>query len=165
MIPNNSVAFTGHYHFFKKVSKRLTVVGNLTPLGWSDIDQPKGWLCWDDETGDTEQIVQSVSPMFISWNRSVERHSDLENVKDTFVRFTAPVTVEEMTMIREKLMDAGALTVQFSEMKKSKKEKKIRAGNQISMESLVEQYSNSTEGRRREVGQEIREDNYEAPEI
>jgi len=34
MIPENVMAFVGHYHFFRQVSSNLTVVGNLTPLTW-----------------------------------------------------------------------------------------------------------------------------------
>lgn len=160
MIPDNSVAFTGHYHFHKKVTPRLTVVGNLTPLNWGDIDQGKGWLCWDDETGKCEQILQRSSPMFISWNKKREKHSDLLNVNGAFVRYTDPVTTTQMDKERNRLQEAGALTVQFSNFKTSNKETKIRSGDQITMDHLLEQFYKNTEGRRREVGIEVRENRY-----
>jgi DNA repair exonuclease SbcCD nuclease subunit len=160
MIPDNCVAFTGHYHFHKVVSPHLTVVGNLTPLNWSDIDQPKGFIVWDEDKGGITRVIQQKSPVFISWNDRIEKHSDLTNVEGAFVRYTSPVKPAEMVDVRERLMDAGALQVQFSNMETDKGETEIRSGDQMTIVDIVEQYDDATEGRRREVGVEIRENTY-----
>lgn len=162
MIPGNVVAFTGHYHFFKRVDAHLTVVGNLTPINWGDIDQPKGWVIWDDETGVLEHRLQTKAPAFISWSKSIAKHSDLANVQNAFVRYTDAVSLKQQEKIRAELKDAGALTVEFPTVKLSKKQSEIRSGDTVTIEHLAKQFEEGIEGRRLEVGVEVREGKYNA---
>lgn len=162
MIPENSVAFTGHYHFHRVVTPRLTVVGNLISLNWNDIDQIKGWVVWDDETGSVEQICHKDSVLFMSWDNKLEKHSDLSNVNGAFVRYTVPVKPMEMTEIRAQLTKAGALAVQFSSWQSEKVSKTLKTNDKLTIDHIVDQFDESTKGRRREVGSELRENNYNA---
>lgn len=165
MIPDNCKAFTGHYHFFRQVSSNLTVVGNLTPLTWGDIDQNKGWLIYDRESGELEQKIQTKSPNFISWSPGIVKHSDLENVVGNFVRYTQAVHYSEQADIRASLIKDGALAVEFPTQKvERKQDDNIRTGDEVTIDHIVEQFDKRDSGRRQEVGREIRESKYETPE-
>ncbi len=163
MIPDNCRAFTGHYHFYKPVTPRLTVVGNLTPLGWGDIDQSKGWLIWDDETGSLEQRLQTACPHYITWSEGIAKHSDMENLNGDFVRYTDAVLHAEQDDIRKSIIKEGALSVDFPTMKIDDADDHIRGGEGVTIEHLTEQFDKRTEGRRVDVGREVREANYEVP--
>jgi DNA repair exonuclease SbcCD nuclease subunit len=160
MIPDTVRAFTGHYHFHKAVTPNLTVIGNLTPLNWSDIDQEKGWVIWDDETGALEQQIQTAHPGFISFSYE----QDLSVVEGNFVRYTTAVEPGEQEGIREDLIkNGGALTVEFPVMKMASGMDLIQTGGVSSLEQVLEALKNrDMPERRREVGVEIREKRYPA---
>lgn len=158
MIPDTCVAFTGHYHFHKKVSDRLTVVGNLTPLNWSDIDQNKGFVVYDDETGEMEQVLQQGAPKFTSWNEGFQ-----EDIEGGFIRWTDEVKQSDQEEIRKSLIEQGALTVEFPKVKLEEGASAIRTGEEVTVEHLVKSFeTEEMEPRRVEVGLEIREERYEA---
>jgi DNA repair exonuclease SbcCD nuclease subunit len=161
MIPDNCRAFTGHYHFHRAVTPNLTVVGNLTPLNWGDVDQSKGWIIWDDETGEMAQKHQSSHPGF--WNYDYEM--PIGNVEGQYIRYTTPVTLKEQAEIRADLIEFGALTVEFPEIKTTLKETaKFKKGETLTTEHLLAEFMNSEmPERRKEVGLEVREERYEAP--
>jgi DNA repair exonuclease SbcCD nuclease subunit len=161
MIPDNVQAFTGHYHFCKQVSQNLTIIGNLTPLNWGDIDQNKGFLVYDDELSSADLILQKSAPSFITWNESIAKHSDLSNVEGNFVRYTDPVEAAAHSEIREALMKEGALTVEFPEVKLEEGTDDLRTGDATTVQDVVKSFSDATDGRRKEVGTELREGNYE----
>lgn len=158
MIPDYCKAFTGHYHFHRKVSENLTVIGNLTPLNWNDIDQPKGFVVWDNETGEMEQVIQKSAPGFASYYSEIA----VENVRGNFVRYVRPVSVKAQEELRKGLIEEGALTVEFPQLESESKE--IRRGETVTVEHLVKAFEGEDmEPRRVEVGKEIRETRYEAP--
>lgn len=162
MIPDNCIAAVGHYHQYKQVSERLIVPGSLTPLTWGDIDNPKGWILYDLESGKVEQRLQSKAPVFMTWSESIAKHSSLENVNNAFVRYTDAVSLKQQEKIRAELREAGALTVEFPTVKLSKKQSEIRSGDTITIEHLAKQFEEGIEGRRLEVGIEVREGKYSA---
>ena len=160
MIPDNVRAFTGHYHFHRAVTPNLTVVGNLTPLNWGDIDQEKGWVIWDDETGSLDHRIQTKSPYFISFSGE----EDLDIVDGNFVRYTSPVEPGDMESIRAGLIKEGARTVEFSNVSTSEREQQaMKGGDQLTVEHLVEVFEQDIDDRRKEVGVEVREEKYESP--
>lgn len=159
MIPDNCRAFTGHYHFHKVVTPRLTVVGNLTPLGWGDIDQQKGWLIWDDTSPYFEQKIQTASPEFVTHNEG-----DTTPVAGKFVRYGTAIHHSEQTNVRESLIKEGALSVEFPTMKVEKTQDNIRTGEGITAEYLADEFAKKTDGRRAEIGKELRESTYTTPE-
>lgn len=157
MIPSNVRAFTGHYHFHRAVSPNLTVVGNLSTLTWGDIDQPKGWVIWDDSTGALEQRVQHQSPGFMSFQEGM----DVELVQGQFVRYTTPVESKDIEAVRAGLIKEGALTVEFPSVKIEVKQDKIRTGHDV----IADHINAAQEGltpRRQEVGVEVREARYDS---
>lgn len=158
MIPDYVKAFTGHYHFHRKVSDNLTVIGNLTALNWSDIDQPKGYVVWDDETGEMEQIVQRSAPGFVSYYSE----KPIEVVTGNFVRYDRPVAVKAQQELRDGLIKEGAFSVEFVKTEQDARE--IRRGEAVTIEHMIKSFeTDDMEPRRKAVGQEIRENRYEAP--
>jgi DNA repair exonuclease SbcCD nuclease subunit len=161
MIPDNCRAFTGHYHFHKAVTPKLTVVGNLTPLGWGDIDQEKGWLIWDDAGTYFEQKIQTTSPEFVTYHDVM---GDMTQVVGRFVRYSKAIYYSEQPAVRERLIKAGALSVEFPTMKVEKSQDNIRTGEGITAEHIAEEFDKKAEGRRAEIGVELRESTYQTPE-
>jgi DNA repair exonuclease SbcCD nuclease subunit len=158
MIPDGIRAFTGHYHFHRAVSPNLTVVGNLTPLNWSDIDQPKGWVIWDDATGSLEHRIQTKSPGFMSYHPDM----DMDLVQGQFVRYIEPVKPAAIEAIRHGLLKEGALTVEFPSVQIDVKQDKIRTSHDVLVEHVKKAEAADMDPRRREVGVEIREERYDA---
>lgn len=158
MIPPNWRAFTGHYHFHRAVSPNLTVVGNLTPLNFGDIDQQKGWVIWDDTTGALEHRVQHQSPGFMTFQAGM----DPDLARGQFVRYTSPVKAKEIDVIRQGLLKDGALTVEFPTVQIDVKQDKIRTSHDVLVEHVKQAEQAEMEPRRREVGVEIREKRYGA---
>lgn len=162
LIPDTCVAFSGHYHYHKRVSPRLTVIGNLTALNWSDIDQPKGFVVYDDETKEIEQVLQRSAPAFISWSEQIDEYSDLTNVEGAFVRYTDEIKPTDQEGIRQALIKEGALTVEFPKIEIEAGTSEIRTGEEVTVEHLVKSFElKDMEPRRIEVGLEIREERYD----
>lgn len=162
MIPDNAMAFTGHYHFHRRVSPNLTVVGNLTPLNWNDIDQTKGWVVFDDETSEITQIPQKSAPGF----RLVGR--DNLECGNSFVRYSDAASSKEQDEIRTALSKNGAITVEFThetEEDGTAKAFKAASGEETTLAHLLQVYEEEMEPRRKEVGVEIREGRYAAPTL
>lgn len=159
MIPDNAMAFTGHYHQYSNVSPNLTVIGNLNPLDWNDCDRNKGWLIWDEETNLIERRLQTKAPRFMSWSQD-RILGDSASLKGNFVRYTDPVTQDEQIEIRKALIDAGALSVEFPVVKIAGEVKTIQATEDDSVNKLVQQFDERESGRRAEVGLDIRKGEY-----
>jgi len=161
MIPANVIAFTGHYHFHKRVTDNLTVVGNLAPINWNDVDQKKGWVTFDDETGEIEQIIQQSAPEF----RLVGR--DNSECRNAFVRYCDAVGGAEAEEIRTRLLKDGALGVEFPEAREEGEARSFKTptGAETTLQHLIKIYEAEQEPRRQEVGVMVREGKYEAPEV
>jgi len=156
MIPDTCDAFTGHYHMHKRVSKNLTVVGNLTALGWGDIDLVQGFVVYDDETGEVEQIVQHSAPDFVSAGGKHEGN---------FVRVEEAVKLADQDHIRQELMREGALAVEFPNVEiEVGVTSTLKCGEEITIQHVLETFQDpKMEPRRQEVGSELREESYEVP--
>jgi DNA repair exonuclease SbcCD nuclease subunit len=162
MIPDNVVAFSGHYHFHKRVSQNLTVVGNLAALNWSDANQTKGFVVYDDETGTIEHIEQHSAPNFVSFDQPQFRGNNERSVDGNFLRLNYPVAVEDQEEIRKGWLKQGALTVEFPQTVTAQTETtRMKAGEELTVESLVEAFARKDmDPRRREVGEEVRSETY-----
>ena len=167
MIPDNCVAFTGHYHFHRRVSQNLTVVGNLTGLNWSDANQPKGFVIYDDATGEIEHIEQTAAPNFVSFDGKQFRGNYEHPIAGNFLRLNYPVAMDDQEEIRKNYLAEGALTVEFPQLLTDQEETAtMKAGDELTIEHLVEAFERKDMNkRRREVGVDLREDNYEAPTL
>jgi DNA repair exonuclease SbcCD nuclease subunit len=159
MIPDNCMAFTGHYHYHRVVATNLIVVGNLTPQSWSDIDQAKGWVVWDDETDQLEFIEQTTSPKFLSY----EGGYSAVDIEGNFLRYVTEVSPREISSIRGELVDQGAKKVEFPNIKE-KGGKIHQVAISFDYNKIVEAITDpEMEPRRVEVGAELREERYGAP--
>ncbi len=155
MIPDDVFAFTGHYHFHRRVTTNLTVIGNLTPLTWSDIDQEKGFIVWDDETYDLEFVPQVGAQKFLSYTPD----SEVE-VEGNFIRYANEVEPKEMAGIRTDLIEQGAAAVEFPHVKMNNAVS-IQTGVTFDVEKIAASVIDSDmEPRRKEVGVEVREGKY-----
>jgi len=159
MIPEQVIAFTGHYHFHKKVSDNLYVVGNLTPLNWNDVGERKGWLVIDDETREVEQVYQTSSPEF----RLVGR--DYRECGNAFVRVSEPVSSKEQETVRKEIIEAGAITVEFTSTgeEQETKQTSIRSPEEATLDHLVAAFDENLSPRRVKVGKQVREGSYVQP--
>jgi DNA repair exonuclease SbcCD nuclease subunit len=155
LIPENCVAFTGHYHNHTRVNERLTVVGNLTALNWNDLDQRKGFIVYDDETGEMSWR-SSESSEFVTYDPE-------EPIEGHFVRFTQPVETCEIEKIRGDILAEGALAVEFPNTVTDYREidPKSSPGN-FNSEAYITELEKDMDPRRMEVGQQTREMNYDA---
>jgi DNA repair exonuclease SbcCD nuclease subunit len=157
MIPDTCDAFTGHYHFHKKVSSTLTVVGNLTALGWGDIDLTQGFVVFEDDTQESKQIPTTSAPRFVSFPGG--------RFEGNFVRWTEPVRLEEQDSIRASCLEQGALAVEFPNVQVDVAvTSSLKCGEEITVEHVLETFQDKDmEPRRVAVGEEIRGEKYETP--
>lgn len=163
MIPDNCFAFTGHYHFHRVVTPNLIVVGNLTPLGWSDIDQEKGFVAWDDETGAIDFIPQTLAPKFLSFSPEWSVDEAPVEIEGNFIRYAEEVDPKEIASIRQRLMDEGARGVEFPHVRASDNTV-YSVGYSFDFDKLVDAVvDKDMEPRRKEVGDEVREAKYSVP--
>jgi DNA repair exonuclease SbcCD nuclease subunit len=156
LIPENCVAFTGHYHIHSPVSERLTVVGNLTALNWNDIDQNKGYIIYNDETGDL-YWKSSFAPEFVTYDADVASYHN-------FVRYDQPVAACEVEAIRADILKDEAIAVEFTNIVDGAGKTIKGLNTQISSfnpTQYISELEGSMEPRRVEVGQQTREMNYE----
>jgi len=161
MIPDNCFAFTGHYHFHRVVTPNLIVVGNLTPLSWSDIDQEKGFVSWDDKTGAIDFIPQTGAPKFLSYDPGDP--TDYYEIEGNFLRYSVEVSPKEIPAIRQRLKDEGARAVEFPHVK-TDDNKIFQTGVSFDHNALINAVAEvDMEPRRSEVGIEIREEKYSVP--
>jgi hypothetical protein len=82
-----------------------------------------------------------------------------------FVRYSDPIHHSEQTDLREKWLKWGALTVEFPTMKIEKEDDNIRGGEGITAEHLAQEFDKKADGRRAEIGVEIRAETYAVPEL
>lgn len=117
-IPENIFhAFTGHYHSHKCVSYRLTIPGSPLQHTWSDVGEDRGFVVSDTDTG-VIQHVKIVAPEFVKVEEASLKDKNIDyNLKYVKV---SNYTKNKVEKCREKLLAAGALSVEFE--KRIKKE-------------------------------------------
>lgn len=155
MIPENCEAFTGHYHFYRAVSPRLTVIGNLSAINWSDIDQRKGYILWDDVTGNQEWI-ESEAPRFVTYDPE-------QSVENCFVRYCEEVSRGDISEIRKELLQLGAIAIEFPSVKLDDMRSWRSFKNRFNVVDYIKSLEEDMEERRKEVGVEVRGGCYETP--
>jgi DNA repair exonuclease SbcCD nuclease subunit len=157
LIPDNCVAFTGHYHIHSPVSERLTVIGNLTALNWNDVDQRKGFIIYDDDTGQMEQR-SAGAPEFVTYLDGTTK------IEGNFVRYAGPVDPYELGKIRGDMLEAGALEVEFSNVVDSNDGHQYNTSEagpeNFNPTTYITELEKEMDPRRVEVGQQTREQNY-----
>lgn len=167
MIGNNvRHCFTGHYHKHNRVSDKLTIVGSLTQQSWADEGQTHGFLEYDLNTGHMIQH-ESVAPKFHTF-----KFGEIldKQIKGNFIRLKnwdkdkTDVTFGKAQM-RRWLADRGALSVEFIMDKEESEKTKSNYPGQFAITPVLERYikKNKVKGRRKKIGEELRENKYETP--
>jgi DNA repair exonuclease SbcCD nuclease subunit len=159
--PDIRHCFTGHYHRNDFVTKNLTIVGAMTPLTWSDIDESKGFLVWDDETNKVTQCVSEIPPKFVSLEAT--DHMPTKDFTNCFVRVTDKPQYP-MEEVREDLQKRGALKVEFGLTSDEDKTTITRqAFKTFDIQTGIEQAEKGIQPARRVVGEKLRTLDYISP--
>lgn len=161
--PNIRHCFTGHYHRNDFVTKNLTIVGAMTPLTWSDLNESKGFLVWDDETNKVTQCVSEIPPKFVVITADLVKSYDTPNLQNAFVRVVGKpeMSIKEARDILEEL---GAIKVEFHMSEEDVDKASTRqAFKTFDIQTGIEQAEKEIEAERRVVGEKLRALNYISP--
>lgn len=111
MIPDGTLAFTGHYHKHKQVSPNLVIVGSPMQHTWGDSgDDLKGFILLDETTGQWTFNNVILPPKF----KQVPYDSFTKvDVNGHFIRVIVPENFNDVPTLREKIMGMGARSVEF----------------------------------------------------
>jgi DNA repair exonuclease SbcCD nuclease subunit len=163
MIPDHvRHVFTGHYHPFRLVGEKCTVVGSIMQHTWADMGDQRGWLVFNTDTGTIVQ-VNSRAPEF--------RTLDMQGCDSLGPAFGSPYyfnnnyirvkNFKEGTMpqLREEIIAEGAASVEFVVKSKNYRSTVVKAvsGKGLSVPELVREYEkeHSISEERRNVGKEL----------
>lgn len=155
--------FAGHYHRTDYVTKNLTIVGAMTPLTWSDMNEEHGFLIYDDEINKVTQCVSEIPPKFVSITVD-ELVVGTHDFTNSFVRVvgTPALNLEE---IRNDMIECGALRVEFHMNEDDEKKATARQAFKTFDISLgIENAEKEIKPARKMVGQQLRALDYVAPE-
>ena len=119
MIPDGvKHVYTGHYHQYKHVSDKATIIGSTMQLNWSDEGHKKGFLIVDTDTdigADRIKQIESVAPRFVTRNMTTalrEGRQVQEDVEGNFIRVKNAHSGNHDD-IRKEFTEAGARSVEF----------------------------------------------------
>jgi hypothetical protein len=137
-------------------------------MTWSDVNEQKGFMVWDDETNKVTKCCSELPPRFISRqmdNLVVDASEDLTNC---FVRVVGTPQFETIEEVRKGLLDKGALTVEFNMTPMEPDEAKTAAlkhGFKV-FDSLhhIERVEETVDPQRKVVGQKLRGLDYVRPD-
>jgi DNA repair exonuclease SbcCD nuclease subunit len=161
--PNIRHCFTGHYHRNDYVTKNLTIVGAMTPLTWSDLNESKGFLVWDDETNKVTQCASEIPPKFTTVQAEDLAAASCTDLSNCFVRVMGRPkdTIEE---VRELLTSCGALKVEFHMNEADANKASVRqAFKTFDIQLGVKQAEKEVKPARKVVGEQLRALNYISP--
>lgn len=159
MIPDNIIAFTGHYHRHQKVADNLVVVGSPMQHTWSDAGDPRGFIVLDTDTGKWEHVVYHEAPRFIT-------HKDLQNplhssdIANNFIKLVSD-KIEKIEHIRHYYNQQGARTVEFSTTTKSFDEYRLeKLQAPLTILEALEVLEKAADKETIETGKKIRQKKY-----
>jgi DNA repair exonuclease SbcCD nuclease subunit len=159
MIPDHvKQVFTGHYHPFRFVGAKATVVGSVMQHNWADMGDERGFLVYDTDSG-TVKHVNSHAPRF----QILDMCGTSGGLKslDFLNNYVRVVNYAEGSMqeIRKEVLSKGAASVDFVVTRKDYKSNVVKAisGKGLSVPELVREYEDkhSISQERRDVGKEL----------
>lgn len=125
--------FSGHFHKHQ-VRKNIVYVGSPYQTRYSERHDEKGFVELDLDTLDWEFIIYDESPKF----KEVDIESyDPEDIAGNFIRLKTHKDSLNLEDIKQKLLDAGAETVDFI-FENDDEEKELSIMNDLSMGSMKE---------------------------
>ena len=168
MIPDHvKHVFTGHYHPFRLVGEKATVIGSVMQHTWADMGYNRGFLIFDTDTG-TIRHISSHAPEFRTVNMGGcgslgdPSHDalwiDRNMFRNDYIRVTS-FDEAHIGNLRKEFLDAGALSVEFVVQTKTYKSTVVKAisGKGLNVPELVREYEkeHSVSETRRKVGKEL----------
>ncbi len=167
MIPDHvRHVFTGHYHPHVKVSEKATVVGSVMQHTWADTGDKRGFLVYDTNTKDIEQIkirAPEFKTVDMGGAGSLGTIDDKKwfhppYFKGNYIRVTN-FDEAAIPVLRKEMLEAGALSVEFVIKPKTYKSTVVKAisGAGLSVPELVREYEKEhcVSEDRRKVGKEL----------
>lgn len=131
--------FSGHYHIFQKRiydGKPLIYTGSAYSLSFNDADSKKYLHIFDSETGEIQQIENTVSPCF----KYVRSDKDLTDIKGNFIS-----VVSDDQNLLEKVNMSQPLSVRkeiVDEFKKiDEKQEEVKEFKVVDIADAIEDFS------------------------
>ncbi len=155
MIPDNTYAFSGHYHSHKDVSDKLIIPGSLTQLTWNDKGEDRGWL---DVTYHANENTIEVKHIDSGAPRFVELPGP-EKVEGNFVKVRGDRELFDQ-IVKEGKAESVEFVLDFEESAPRMDSKKEFSSVSDMFDEFVEAREVSEE--RVKVGRELIDGTYEA---
>lgn len=161
MVPDTvKRVLTGHYH--KPCDDGIiSIVGSPMEHTWSDYDGvARGCIILDLETLAIERIPNKFSPKFLKRNLN-DFAAAPEHAYNKFLKIYG-ATKDVMEDVRKVALENNARSVEFDMT--GGDAKKVEVVTMFkSFDQVIKDYDESVDGRRREVGQLLRDSMYETP--
>ena len=160
MVPEHvKRVLTGHYHKPCDDGK-ISIVGSPMQHNWSDYDDAaRGCLILDLDTLEITRVENIFSSKFLKVDYE-NIHADINN---KFVKMLG-CPKDKVDNTREIVLKHGAISVEF-DMPVSTITKNDTKPVFSTLESVLSDYDNTVDGRKLEVGHQVREQRYEAPKL
>lgn len=160
MVPDHvKRVLTGHYH--KPCDEgKISIVGSPMQHNWSDYDDAaRGAILLDLDSLEIERVENKFSPKFlkVDWNEP-------EGVDNCFVKI-ANCPKDKMEKTREDLFINGALSVEFELPASATVNNNCTKPVFSTLDAIISEYDSTIDGRKLEVGHQVREQKYEAPQL
>lgn len=110
--------FLGHYHCAQKLNDVVEYIGSPLELNFSEAFQQKHIIMYDNETNDTEYIINDFSPKHM-----IVKSEDLDNydLDGNFVQVVVEdITKTDIIEIKKSIKDRGQRTIVFTEKERKK---------------------------------------------
>lgn len=172
MIPDHvRHVFTGHYHPFRLVGEKATVVGSTMQHTWADMGDIRGWVVVDTDIPGSICHINSHAPEF----RTVDMNScstitpstgqagSVHSFDTTYFRnnYLRAINFPEgaISNLRKEILAYGALSLEFVIKPKLYKSTVVKAitGKGLSVPELVREYEkeHSVSEERSNIGKEL----------
>lgn len=157
--------YTGHYHNANYVNNKLTIVGAMTPHDWGDIGYERGY--WIHHYEQDDEWYSSNAPMFIRLDMcQTSKFSDdnpalLKRIKGSFVKCTN--YKGDIQELRKDILEAGALSFEYDLESIKRTKLGVPKYIEFSFNKLWKEQINKETGRRKDVGQALKDKQYETP--
>lgn len=174
MIPDSVImAFTGHYHSHKVVSKNLTIPGSTTQLNWGDEGEVRGWLDVAIDGGSIHdmQLVPANAPKFVTITEAeLNTPQGCPNLFDNFVRVEShgDYSPEDLKAAAEEL---GAFSVEVKRVTSPNKIIRVAGTSVKSFNEIVLSYAIAQEDAGnissydKDVGEMLLKGSYHPPQV
>jgi len=164
-----SLAFTGHYHSHKWATDTIVVIGSPMQFNWADKGDTRGCIILDTFTNNWK-FYPLKAPKFVTLNGALKadfvpllketNYSPSSLVHNNFVRIIEEIPSIFMEPVRQKLMEAGARSVEFTF--KQAPAKIGMTTNVFDINSLIRRYqkTNNVDSDGAKIGEGIRSGEY-----